>query len=131
MNTTMDRTSRGFLRWGGIMGFLAIMAGTFGAHALPESMLPKDVATFETGVLYHLVHALALLACVRVFRPGTPARIAFWGFTLGIVFFSVALYVLALTEIRSLGMLAPIGGLLFLAGWLAMVFEANREPGSA
>lgn len=128
MEPTLDTTSRHFLRWAGIMGFLAIIMGTFGAHCLPKDMSPENVVTFETGVRYHLAHALALLACARVFRAGVPARIAFWGFNLGIVFFSVALYVLALTDIKKLGMVAPIGGLLLLAGWIAMVLEANREP---
>ena len=128
MEPKLDTTSRKFLRWAGIMGFLAIIAGTFGAHALPKDMTPENMAIFETGVRYHIAHALALLACARIFRAGLPARIAFWGFNLGIVFFSVALYVLALTDIKKLGMIAPIGGLLLLTGWFAMILEANREP---
>ncbi len=127
----METTSRCFLRWAGVMGFLAIIAGTFAAHALPEGMDPKYEAIFETGVRYHIAHALALLACARVFRAGRPARVALWGFNLGIVLFSGALYVLALSQIKWLGMIAPLGGLLFLCGWLAIVFEANREPASS
>ena len=129
----MSTTSRNFLRCAGVMGFLAILAGTFGAHALPEGMSDKYREIFETGVRYHLGHAIALLACARVFRAGMPARLALWGFNLGIVLFSGALYVLALTEIKPLGMIAPIGGLLLLAGWVGLILESNREsePDSA
>lgn len=109
------------------MGFLGVMAGTFGAHGLPKGVDDRPQELFETGVLYHMIHVLALLGCARLFSPGKPAKVAYWGFNIGIVLFSGALYALALTDVKALGMVAPLGGIAFLAGWLALVFEANRE----
>ena len=123
----MNDTSRAFLRAAAILGFLAVMAGTFGAHGLPESMEERLKDTFDTGVRYHLVHALALLGCAGVCREGRPAKIAYWGFVAGTVLFSGSLYALALTNESKLGMIAPIGGLAYLAGWFALILEANRE----
>ena len=123
----MDDLTKTFLRVAGVVGFLAVMAGTFGAHGLPEDLDAHARDVFETGVRYHVYHAIALLACARCFRPGLPARLALWGFCLGILLFSGSLYALALSGVKALGMIAPIGGLCFLAGWLALVFEANRD----
>jgi uncharacterized membrane protein YgdD (TMEM256/DUF423 family) len=105
-----------------ISGFVAVAAGAFGAHALRARLDPGMLAVFETGVRYQLVHALAILAAAWVLdRTGRAlARNAGWAFVVGSVLFSGSLYALALTGMRGLGVVTPLGGLCFLAGWLCL-----------
>ncbi len=103
-----------------IVGFLAVALGAFGAHGLHD-VLEKNarLATWETAVLYHLTHAVVLLIIAGM----RPLRAAAWWLTLaGIVIFSGTLYLLALTNVKWLGAITPIGGVCLLAGWLALAF---------
>ena len=124
-----NSTQRTMALWAGILGFLGVIAGTFGAHGLPKDMDPYLKDVFDTGVMYHVVHALALVGCAALFRSGWRAKLCSFGFGLGILLFSGSLYALALTGEKWLGMIAPIGGLAFLTGWVALILEATREPG--
>lgn len=104
---------------GAIMAGIGVAAGAFGAHGLRPILSEKMMAVFETGVRYHLVHAMAMLIA-GLSAHGFSHRIflkAGWSFFLGIIIFSGSLYTLALTDIRTLGMLTPFGGLAFLIGW--------------
>jgi uncharacterized membrane protein YgdD (TMEM256/DUF423 family) len=117
-----------FLVAGAISGFLAVAAGAFGAHAL-RARLPADLlAVWRTGAEYQLAHALALLAVgwlsARV--PGGATTAAGWFFVAGTVLFSGSLYALALTGVRGLGAVTPLGGLAFLGGWAALAWAALR-----
>ena len=119
----MDRT---FLLVGALAGFLAVTFGAFGAHALRERLSPEMLAVFETGVRYHMYHALALLL-VSAMMPrlgGWLVVTSGWLFTAGIVLFSGSLYVLAFTGITIFGAITPIGGLAFLAGWACLAIAA-------
>jgi uncharacterized membrane protein YgdD (TMEM256/DUF423 family) len=103
-----------------VMGFLAVALGAFGAHGLHD-VLEKNVrlTTWETAVLYHLVHAVVMLLMATL----QPFRRAAWGLLLGgVVIFSGTLYALALTNVRWLGAITPVGGLCLLGGWLALAF---------
>ena len=104
--------------------FLAVGLGAFGAHALKERLSPEMLTIFETGVRYQVYHALALLLLAALRGPGKAA----WCFTAGIVLFSGSLYILALTGVKKWGAVTPIGGVLFLAGWLIFLF--SRQPAS-
>ncbi len=108
------------LRISAIVGFLAVALGAFGAHGL-HAVLEKNarLATWETAVLYHLTHAVVLLI-IATLRPLRAA--AFWLMLTGIAIFSGTLYVLALTNVKWLGAITPIGGLCLLASWLALGF---------
>src|SRR5262245_58436350 len=110
------------------MGFLAVAAGAFGAHALRARLTPGDLEIFETAARYQMYHALALLAAAwAVGRgPGGAAQLAGWLFLGGTVVFSGSLYLLVLTGQRWLGAVTPIGGLGLLAGWLALAWAAAR-----
>ncbi|MBI5246104.1 MAG: DUF423 domain-containing protein [Elusimicrobia bacterium] len=99
--------------------FLAVGLGAFGAHALKTRLTPEMLAIFETGVKYQVYHALALLLLAALRGPSKAA----WCFSAGIVLFSGSLYILAFTGIRKFGAITPIGGLLFLAGWLIVLFS--------
>jgi uncharacterized membrane protein YgdD (TMEM256/DUF423 family) len=106
------------------LGFLAVALGAFGAHALKETLqINGTTSVWETAVLYHFIHAVVLL--VLATQPGA-SRATSNLFVAGIVLFSGSLYVLALTNVRWLGAITPLGGLCFLAGWLCLVVWPPR-----
>lgn len=104
---------------GAVAAFLAVALGAFGAHALRSRLSPDLLATFETGVRYHMYHALALLACAWAADRWSYPQIVWagWLFVAGIALFAGSLYLLTLTGARWWGAVTPLGGLAFLAGW--------------
>lgn len=110
---------------GCLLGFLAVLFGAFGAHALRNSVTPEHLAVFETGVRYQMYHALALLAAayLPVSSQSRFFRGALFCFAAGCVLFSGSLYALVLTGVRGWGMVTPFGGLLFLSGWAGLAFS--------
>jgi uncharacterized membrane protein YgdD (TMEM256/DUF423 family) len=119
----MDRT---FLLLGSLAGFIGVALGAFGAHALRARLSAEMLAVFETGVRYQMYHALAILfvALAAARFDGWLIRAAGWLFALGIVLFSGSLYALALSGMTRLGIVTPLGGLAFLAGWVFLVLTA-------
>jgi uncharacterized membrane protein YgdD (TMEM256/DUF423 family) len=132
--------SPGFwLRVGAIWGFLAVSMGAFGAHGLKERFgtlgeqaggLPAErlEANFHTAAQYHMYCALALVALgvlAATGRGGIALQAAGWSLLLGSLVFSGSLYILALSGIRWLGAITPIGGFLMLIGWLALAVAAG------
>ena len=121
----MDRL---FFVLGCLSGFLGVALGAFGAHALKARLDAELLATFEVGVRYQMVHALALLAvgwaCTR--WPGTLVNASGWLFVAGSVIFSGSLYALSLSGVRWLGAITPIGGVGLLAGWLCLAWAVAR-----
>jgi uncharacterized membrane protein YgdD (TMEM256/DUF423 family) len=115
----MERT---FLVLGAVLAGIGVAAGAFGAHGLRARLSADLLAAFETGVRYHLIHALALLAVawVETRWPSPAVGLAGWLFVAGILLFSGSLYLLALGSPRAVGMITPVGGLAFIAGWGAM-----------
>lgn len=123
--------SRTFLLLGSLNAFLAVALGAFGAHAL-RARLPADrLAVYQVGVDYHLIHALGLILIAALSdRWGASARVCWAGWLLlaGIAFFSGSLYLLAFSGVRAWGMVTPLGGVCFLAGWALLAVAAIREP---
>ena len=122
---------RAFLALGAASAFLAVAAGAFGAHGLRDRISVDALGIFQTGTQYHVYHALALLAVGlllgKVASGGVPWLVAAgWLFAVGTVLFSGSLYLLALTDVRWLGAITPLGGLAFLAGWVALGVGAWR-----
>ena len=109
---------------GAINAAIAIAAGAFGAHALRARLEPRALEVFETGARYHIYHALALVVCGVIATRG--AATAGWILQAGIVVFSGSLYALALTGVRGLGAITPVGGVAFLVGWLWLAWSALR-----
>ena len=111
---------------GALMAGVGVALGAFGAHGLRGRLSPEMLAVFETGVRYHMYHALAMLATAALMTrvDGRAIVIAGWSFLLGIVLFSGSLYALALSGITTLGAITPLGGLAFLAGWIALAIAA-------
>lgn len=116
-----------FFLLSGVYGFLGVALGAFGAHGLKAKLdaLPDGAlraSWWQTGSLYHLIHALALaLAAHLAARTGgAAATAAGFCFAAGVLLFSGSLYVMTLTGVRVLGAVTPIGGLFLLAGWGAV-----------
>ena len=120
-------TQQAFIITGALFGMLAIIFGAFGAHALKKTLSEDQLKSFETGVKYQMYHAIVLLLLGFNFQFSTSAM--YWCFTLGIVLFSFSIYGLVLSDakgkkIKFLGPITPIGGLLFVAGWLLLMLKA-------
>jgi uncharacterized membrane protein YgdD (TMEM256/DUF423 family) len=117
-----------------ILGMLAVIAGAFGAHGLKPKLSPADLDVWHTAVQYQFYHVFALLFLSTFSRTRSRlVNVAFYLFTLGILFFSGSLYLLScsnllgLTRSVWLGVLTPFGGLLFIAGWIALAMAAFRN----
>ena len=109
-----------FVRIAAALCFLAVALGAFGAHWLKPTLEANNlVDAWNKAVLYHFIHAIALFVLGLV---GNINRGAAWLFVAGILFFSGSLYLMALTNVRWLGAITPIGGLCFLAGWAWLMF---------
>ena len=119
---------RVFLMLAAFFGFTGVALGAFAAHGLKNRLTEQYLAIFHTGVTYQLVHTLALFG-VALLLTHLPGRLVVWAgafFALGIVLFSGSLYVLTMTGISKLGIITPIGGAAFLAGWLCLGLAAWR-----
>ena len=121
----MDRLWIGL---GALYGFLAVALGAFGAHALKARLSADMLAVWRTVVEYHFYHALALLMLGLVARQMPSPAINAGGvcFAAGVLLFSGSLYALALSGIRVLGAITPLGGLLFLAGWALLGYAVLK-----
>ena len=118
-------------RWlvaGSVTGFLAVLAGAFGAHGLQERLSVKRLDNWDTASEYAIYHALALLAVglLAARAPSKACQVAGWSFAAGVALFSGSLWVLALTDVSKLGMITPFGGLAFLLGWVALGLAARH-----
>jgi len=108
-----------FLLFGCAVSGSGVALGAFGAHGLRKSLSPEMMSVYQTGVLYQLVHGVALLAVGLAVRHygGSLLTSAGWALLIGTILFSGSLYVLSMTSIRYVGLLTPLGGLAFIAGW--------------
>jgi uncharacterized membrane protein YgdD (TMEM256/DUF423 family) len=119
------------LQVGAAWGFLAVAMGAFGAHGLKDRLTSLgQAANFQTAAQYHMYCALALLAVgllILTGRSGAAATVAGWAFLLGSLIFSGSLYLLAVTGLKWLGAITPIGGLVMLVGWAALAVAAGTR----
>ena len=136
LESGVARISRGFLLAGALAGASGVLLGAFGAHALSTRLSVSQLDTWDTAVLYQLVHAVMLVGVGAVARfvitDAPTARVpssllvAGAGFSIGILLFCGSLYLLALGGPRFLGPITPLGGVGFVAGWCALVVWAWR-----
>lgn len=118
----------GILRLAAFFGFTAVALGSFGAHGLKTLLTTNGTsAIWQTAVDYQFYHTLALLALAAL--PASPARLRppafFW--SLGLLVFSGSLYLLAITNLRWMGAITPVGGVLLLTGWLVLFLRVRLE----
>jgi uncharacterized membrane protein YgdD (TMEM256/DUF423 family) len=121
---------RQFLILAAISGMLLVILGAFGAHALEARLPAEHLVWWQKAVHYQGLHTLALFGTglLTLHHPGRALNIAGWLFIAGILLFSGSLYALTLTGLRTLGMITPLGGTAFIAGWLALALAAWRLP---
>jgi uncharacterized membrane protein YgdD (TMEM256/DUF423 family) len=108
---------------------VAVALGAFGAHALKARIPPDMLSVWQTAVTYHAWHALALLLTGVLMQnmPGSVSlRYAAWLFIAGIVLFAGSLYLLALGGPKAFGVITPLGGVAFIAGWVTLAIGALR-----
>lgn len=127
-----SRFYRAAIVTGATLAMLAVVMGAFAAHGLKQMLTPYDLAIFETAARYQMYHAIALLIVgILASMPQFSTRwlkLAAIGFVLGIVLFSGSLYLLALSGIRWLGAITPLGGVAFIFGWLLLIVAGLRKP---
>ncbi|MBP2002595.1 uncharacterized membrane protein YgdD (TMEM256/DUF423 family) [Paenibacillus shirakamiensis] len=122
----MQRKSVGI---GAIVMLLGVAIGAFGAHAL-KSVLGDHAATYETGVLYHMIHGLGIILIGIAAHAWGESKRLLWASRLlliGTILFSGSLYVLSITGITLLGAITPFGGVAFILGWLLFALEAFKK----
>ena len=119
---------------GALLGVLAVITGAFGAHALKAVLTPSQLETWHTAVQYHFYHVFALLFLSTFGRfKNNVIFTGYWLFTLGIILFSGSLYLLSCRDILGwswlhwLGPVTPVGGLLFISGWITLAIAAIRH----
>ena len=126
---------RTFMRLGSLLMACAVLLGAFGAHRLKALVDEKSIETYQTGVLYHMVHALAIIIAAYVYRKYNNRRMhaAILLFILGIVCFSGSLYAIVIARVSEysfpslFNLITPLGGLLFIAGWIFLFLGIATE----
>lgn len=121
------------MNWSAIAAFLLALAvafGAFGAHGLKGRLDPYAISIYEKAVFYHFMHAMGILVISLFARagsllPATENRVC-WLLFIGILFFSGSLYALAISGVRIVGAITPIGGVAFIAGWLLLAVALLR-----
>lgn len=123
--------ARRCLSAGAILMMLGVMLGAFGAHALQPQLTPRQLSSYQTGVQYQMLHAFGLMIVAIVGQAnGVTSRLR-WSARLmaaGIVFFSGSIYLMTAGAPRSLGMVAPVGGLAFMSAWGLLAWQALSKP---
>lgn len=114
---------------GSVNAALAIILGAFGAHALKDRLSPELLATYQTGVQYHLYHGLGLLLVAALVSYAPRSIASKWSglvMQVGILLFSGSLYALSLSGIRWIGAITPFGGLAFITAWVLLALAIWR-----
>ena len=112
---------------GAVFAGLGVVFGAFGAHVLKESLTAENLQIFTTGTNYQIIHGMALILLAAVSdKLSCEHRVTVngWLFVVGIVIFSGSLYALSITGIKAFGMVAPLGGLSLIGGWIVFAFNA-------
>ena len=120
----MGGASRILLGAAAALGASGVVLGAWAAHGLAGALAPRQLATFQTAVLYHLLHAPAVAVCALL--PGSRGATAGLLMVAGVLVFSGSLYLIAGLGLARLGPLTPLGGLALVAGWLALGWAAWR-----
>jgi uncharacterized membrane protein YgdD (TMEM256/DUF423 family) len=110
---------------GGISGFLAVTLGAFGAHGLKSQFSPELLDIYETGVFYHLIHSVVVLALGLSAREKFNKSAIF--FSIGILLFSFSLYLYSITAVTLFAFITPFGGVSLLTGWVLAVYAGVKE----
>lgn len=109
---------------------LSVALGAFGAHALEDELSSDMMDVYQTGVQYHMFHAIGILLVALLIDRLPRPKLALWSARLllaGVVLFSGSLYALALSGVEALGAITPLGGVAFIAGWICLALAARSQ----
>ncbi len=115
---------------GSILVMLSVMIGAFGAHMLEPIIGEDKISVYETGVQYHMIHALGIIVIGVIAKVFGESKLLAWSARLlfiGIILFSGSLYVLSISGIGPLGAITPFGGVSFIAGWVCLAVTALKK----
>ncbi len=115
---------------GAILVMLSVMIGAFGAHMLEPIIGEDKVSVYETGVHYHMIHALGIILIGVIAKVFGEAKLLVWSARLlfvGIILFSGSLYALSISGLGPLGAITPLGGVCFIAGWICLAVTALKK----
>ena len=118
---------RTFAFLGAVFAGLGVIFGAFGAHVLKESLTAENLQIFITGTNYQIIHGMALILLAAMsdkLSCDHRATVNGWFYVAGIVLFSGSLYALSMTGVKAFGMVAPLGGLSLIGGWIVFAFNA-------
>ena len=113
----------------GFIGFSGVALGAFGAHRLGDQISVEMLAIYKTGILYHLIHSVVILAIA--FYGNTKFYKSALMFVIGIILFSFSLYLYAQSGNVTFAMITPVGGLFFLIGWALIIYEGLKLKGES
>ena len=113
------------IKIGIIFSLLSVAIGAFGAHALKDQLNDYGKSIYEKAVLYQMFHSLAILfiTILNQYIDGVDLSSSVWFFSIGILLFSGSLYILSITQIKWFGAITPIGGILFIIGWVLIFYK--------
>ena len=113
---------------GSIFSMLSVILGAFGAHYLKNTLSEYSLSIFQTGVFYQFIHSLGILfiALLSHSLDNIKLNLSIWFFISGIFLFSGSLYLLALTDVKWLGAITPIGGMFFILGWFTLIIKSFK-----
>lgn len=113
---------------GSTFAMLSVILGAFGAHYLKNTLSDYSLSVFQTGVFYQFIHSLGILfiAILSQSSDGFDSYLSIWFFILGIILFSGSLYLLAITDVRWLGAITPVGGMFFILGWFLLLIKSFK-----
>jgi len=116
------------LIYGSILSMLSVILGAFGAHYLKNTLSEYSLSIFQTGVFYQFVHSIGILfiALLSHSLDNINFNLSIWFFISGIFLFSGSLYLLALTDVKWLGAITPIGGMFFILGWFTLIIKSFK-----
>ncbi|MBD7966932.1 DUF423 domain-containing protein [Paenibacillus gallinarum] len=115
---------------GSILVMLSVMIGAFGAHMLEPIIGEDKISVYETGVQYHMIHALGIILIGIIMKVFGEAKLLVWSARLlfiGIILFSGSLYALSISGLGPLGAITPLGGVCFIAGWICLATTAFKK----
>ena len=119
-----------FLLLGALSALTGVGMGAFGAHGLKATLSPEMLTVYQTGVSYQMWHALGLIGIALIRQRVPESKLLSWAgwlMFIGILLFSGSLYLLALLDLKWLGMITPIGGVSFITAWLLIVIFAAKK----
>ena len=113
---------------GSLLSMLSVVLGAFGAHYLKNTLNDYSLSVFQTGVLYQFFHSIGILVLVLLSKSidNLNLDLSIWFFTIGIILFSGSLYLLAITGLKWLGAITPIGGMFFILGWMFLFTKSLK-----